>query len=293
MPAVAFNNSTSLPLLLLQSLKTAGVLSSLVGEGEYDEAIERARSYFLVCAVVSNTLTFGLGGSELKGFDEDAPDDIGDRVKQLASDTGDRVRGAFRSTAGDEENADDDAGRRRQQPRRAGSQDDSGNESGGDDEADEQTSLLPRRTVRFAHHAKQRVVGFGNSIYQALPRPLQGAVDRAAPFVNSASIGAIIGAIIGLTPALHRIFFNSANEGGYFKAWLTTPLKNTGELFVTLQVVIVGVKLSLSLQRLKQGEESGDVPWRAILFVTLWRFFVMPAYVPPSSNLFMAACLQC
>ena len=74
-PAVAFNNSTSLPLLLLQSLKTSGILSSLVQESQYDEAIERAKSYFLVCAVVSNTLSFGQGGKNLQSFEEDGPDD--------------------------------------------------------------------------------------------------------------------------------------------------------------------------------------------------------------------------
>jgi len=58
--ATTFNNSTSLPLLLLQSFAVSGALLPISG-GDSVSAISRAKSYFLVNAAISNTLTFSLG----------------------------------------------------------------------------------------------------------------------------------------------------------------------------------------------------------------------------------------
>ncbi|KAJ4490638.1 auxin efflux carrier [Lentinula aciculospora] len=64
-PAITFNNSTSLPLLLLQSFAASGALTSISG-GDLSDAISRAESYFLINAAISNTLTFSLGPTLLK-----------------------------------------------------------------------------------------------------------------------------------------------------------------------------------------------------------------------------------
>jgi len=264
--ALAFNNSTSLPLLLLQSLKKSGVLSRLVGNKDHLDAIERARSYFLVFAVVNNILSFSMGTPELKGFSEDAPDDVGERVKRLAADLGDQVAQPFRQLAGsDEENP--------------GSQAESQQTRVPDDEeeADERTSLLPHHAETVIHQTKRHITGTGKKFYRSLPGPLQTVIDWVACFVGPPSIGAAIGATIGLTPALHRLFFNDPLEGGFFNAWLTTPIQNAGELFVTLQIVVVGVKLSLSLRRLKEGQGGGELDWRTVTFVALWRLIALPA----------------
>ena len=96
-------------------------------------------------------------------------------------------------------------------------------------------------------------------------------------FVNAPLLGAVIGAVIGLTPPLHRAFFNDSTEGGFLNAWLTTSLKKVGELFVTLQVVVVGVSLSSSLRKMKRGDDEGIVlPWMPTLFVLLVRFVLWP-----------------
>ncbi|KAF9072521.1 hypothetical protein BDP27DRAFT_1214731 [Rhodocollybia butyracea] len=58
--AVTFNNSTSLPILLLQSFAVSGALSS-ISSGDKDSAMHRAASYFLINATISNSLTFTLG----------------------------------------------------------------------------------------------------------------------------------------------------------------------------------------------------------------------------------------
>ncbi|KAK8010575.1 hypothetical protein PG990_009540 [Apiospora arundinis] len=79
----------------------------------------------------------------------------------------------------------------------------------------------------------------------------------ASDFFNAPLLGAILGAVIGLVPALHRAFFNDSNDGGIFTAWLTSPLKKIGGIFVPLPVVIAGVSLYSSLQRKEsQGSSS-------------------------------------
>ena len=57
-PAIAFNNTTSLPLLLVQSLAATKLLDTLDSSGS---GVARANSYFLINAMVGNSLTFALG----------------------------------------------------------------------------------------------------------------------------------------------------------------------------------------------------------------------------------------
>jgi auxin efflux carrier family protein len=113
--------------------------------------------------------------------------------------------------------------------------------------------------------------------FHSSPKPVQKTAKALQVFINPPFIGATIGVIIGLVPALHRLFFNDMAEGGYFNAWLTSSIKNVGELFVALQVVIVGVKLSLSLRKWKEGEESGTVPPATLFIVIFTRFILWPA----------------
>ena len=85
-----------------------------------------------------------------------------------------------------------------------------------------------------------------------------------------------MGALLGLVPGLHRLFFNAPDEGGYFKAWLTESIGNVGELFPALQLVVVGAKLGGSLLKMKKGEASGHVPWGPMMTVFLVRFVLWP-----------------
>ena len=60
--AIMFNNTTSYPLLLIQSLNETGILANLiVGDDTTRAMIGRAKSYFLVFATVSSCLTFAVG----------------------------------------------------------------------------------------------------------------------------------------------------------------------------------------------------------------------------------------
>lgn len=60
--AATFNNTTSLPLLLLRAFESTGVLRRLLMHNESTAAaITRAQSYFLACSIIGNCLTFAVG----------------------------------------------------------------------------------------------------------------------------------------------------------------------------------------------------------------------------------------
>lgn len=236
-PAITFNNTTSLPLLLVQSLETTGLLNSLVGHGDTKDAIERAQSYFLVCAVVSNCLTFAIG-----------PRLLGDDQSETRKHDG------------------------------------GVNDSVPAENATETTSLLPDRineiedrTFLSAHNTTFSFLRHAHLSSEHLSPAAKDFLSIIASFINAPLIGALIGLIIGLTPALHRAFFADTPDGGIFTAWLTASLKNTGGLFVSLQVILVGVKLSSSLRKMKRGESNaGRMPWSAALFVFGIRYLFWP-----------------
>ncbi len=269
-PAIAFNNTTSLPLLLVQSLQSTGILASLL-MGSSDstaDAVDRAKSYFLVNAIVSNSLTFALGPKLLNGSEEDAPDKPEEKNPKDRTESEMNGHNGAPSIEGEE-----DVERGRIHPPHG----DGEQEGEGDsDEVDEQTSLLPDPIVRRGEQAKQKGEHHGKRWLHSQRPWVQTALDFAYQFLNAPFIGAVVGVILGLVPPFHRAFFNGTQEGGIFNAWLTASIKNVGDLFASLQVVVVGVKLSQAMQKMKRGEASGEVPWKAFIFITLIRFLVWP-----------------
>ena len=258
-PAICFNNTTALPLLLVQSLSSTGILEMLL-QSKSDttsDAVERAKSYFLVCAIVGNTLTFAVGPKLLDG--EETPDAKEEEsTKQLANGN-DTVNGSQDVEQGENHN-EVSAGRQ---------QNDNAS-------VNEQTSLLPEPVVRKGQAAGRKGYHKGKQQWNRLPDWAQTILDFMFDFLNAPLIGALLGALVGLVPALHRAFFSGQQNGGFLNAWLTTSLKNIGGLFATLQIIVVGVKLSSSLRKMKRGEDSGDVPWLPMLFVLIVRFVVWP-----------------
>ncbi|KIV78682.1 hypothetical protein PV11_06306 [Exophiala sideris] len=239
-PALAFNNTTSLPLLLIESLEFTGILDNLLTDGDtVSKAISRAESYFLVCALVSNSLVFALGPRLLaadKEPEQEDHDDEDDEAEQNGAANGDV-------------------------------------EQGEDD--DEQTSLLPNRVRKTQDKFQARASRLGKRFWDKLSPRTQGVLSFLSDFANPPLIGAVLGAILGLVPPLHRVFFNDSEEGGIFKAWLTQSISKIGQLFVTLQVVVVGVSLSASLRKVKRGEDKG-LPWGSTLFILGIRFIIWP-----------------
>lgn len=256
-PAIAFNNTTSLPLLLVQSLSSTGILSSiLMGSGDTaSDAVDRAKSYFLVNAMVSNSLTFSLGPKLLNGHEEDSPEQ---RKESKDED--------------EETYSNEQAGQEDVEQARSQQQEEDDQES----EADEHTTLLPDSIANQGSRVAKKSNEYGKFYWDRLPRWAQKILDFLYQFLNAPLIAAVIAAIIGLVPSLHRVFFNESQEGGYFNAWLTTSVKNVGNLFAALQVIVVGVKLSQSMRKMKKGEDSGVVPWTTLILVTTIRFLILP-----------------
>jgi auxin efflux carrier family protein len=237
--ATCFNNTTSLPLLLIKSLGSTGILEDLLGaEGDVGAAIGRAQSFFLVNSVVSNVLTFSLGPKLLDGRKEDPED---------GNETGSNGSSIERDQNDDSTN-----------------------------DADEETSLLPKPVNTAKNRASRQVYRKSKQGFEHLPRWLQKALEFGSSFLNPPMFGILIGALLGLAPPLHRAFFNEPQDGGIFKAWLTTSVENIGGLFAALQIVVVGVKLCDCLRRMKSGQNSGKLPLGGSSSVLLIRFIIWP-----------------
>lgn len=238
--ATTFNNTSSLPLLLLQSLDRVGSLRLILrGDESTSDAIERGQSYFLVCAVVSKTIAYAVG-------------------PRMLHDGG---------------NTDDDPGNNEEQhPAQCE-----------DERLTETTSLLPERAqnakraigVRVCSWTKWLVSFFPSRVREELMAPF------GDPFAGVAIGCTLLGALLGLVPALHRAFFFRDENGGYLEAWLTQSVRNIGRLFTTLQIFLVGCKLGVAFERMVArngtGGDSSRIPRRAITIIFLVRLIAWPA----------------
>ena len=277
-PAIAFNNTTSLPLILIKSLKSTGILSSILmsSSDSQSDAVERATSYFLVNSLVSNCITFAIGPQLLNAHEEDAPDKPVEKTdgedESVATDegqsgahpSGKASSGPRGRNPGDVERGPSKSALQNQEP---------------NNDATEESSLLPDRVTREGYQAGRATYAEGKKWWDRLPRWVQSTLIFLVQFINAPVIGAAIGLLIGLVPALHRVCFNDMGEGGFLKAWLMDSIKNVGDLFAALQIVVVGVKLSKALRAMKAGkgeQQSGKVPWGPAVFVEVVRFLLWP-----------------
>ncbi|KAH9218437.1 auxin efflux carrier [Leptodontidium sp. 2 PMI_412] len=256
-PAICFNNTTALPLLLMQSLQTSGILKDLtMGKGDSSsEAMKRAKSYFLVAAVVGNSLTFAVGPRLLD--DEETPGSYEDQESQKRQKDGN----ATNENEDEHENPTNASGRTAEEQ---------------EEHATETTTLLPDRVAD--HGAKLR--GVLSDTFEEYWSRFQAVLRRFlhffSSFFNAPLIGAVIGVTVGLVPPFHKAFFSEPQDGGIFKAWLTSSVKKTGELFPALQLVVVGAKLSASLLKMKEGKDSGKMKLVPVLTVFFIRFILWP-----------------
>ncbi|RDW94532.1 hypothetical protein BP5796_00295 [Coleophoma crateriformis] len=250
-------DKSSLPLVLVQSLDSSGILKQLtMGDDSSSSAVSRAKSYFLVASVVGNCLTFAVGPKLLD--DEDSPAEGEHEDNKQNEDGGNNIQAAR-----DEEEATP----RNSEGRTAEEEEDYVSES---------TTLLPDAVARREAHAEEEVLKEAKRLCMKFPGSVQKAFGFVGSLMNAPLIGAIIGAFLGLIPALHKAFFDEPADGGVFKAWLTTSIKNIGELFPALQLVVVGAKLSNSLLKMKRGEASGNVRWIPSLTIFFIRFLLWP-----------------
>ena len=244
-PAISLNNTSALPLSLIESLAATGTLDTLLvlPNNTLPTALHRAESYFLVKAMISDSLTFAFGPKLLDG--EEMPSKSG-HTRQDS----DHANGTVHETNGHYED---------------------------DLNATEQTSLLPTFVVRAEQEVVRHANVAGRKGWSHLPRWTQDTLSLAYDFFHAPLIGVAISALLRLVPPLHKVFFGDPRSGGVFTALLTDRVKKIGDLFPALQVLVVGVKLSSSMRKMKQGEDSGSVPWITALTILFIRFILWPA----------------
>ncbi|KAE8135261.1 auxin efflux carrier [Aspergillus pseudotamarii] len=241
-PACAFNNTTSLPLLLLQSLESVGSLKPIIKDGDTEsEAISRAQSYFLLCAVVSKTIGYAVGPKLL----QDGHESSTDPENQEADDTNPETQ----------------------------------NDTTNHGHVDEATSLLPQRAQKARRNIANSIRHGTQRISSMLPKRIRQRLMAPfeSPFADVAIACTVIGVVLGLVPQLHQAFFNKYEDGGIFNAWLTSSVKNIGKLFTTLQIFVVGCKLGVSFEKMKTSGDSGRMPLKAIGTIFLVRLVIWPA----------------
>lgn len=249
-PTCAFNNTTSLPLLLLQSLESVGSLELLILDGDtVQNAISRAQSYFLVCAVVSKTMGYAVGPKMLE-----IQNSTEERGRRLDRDPTSRL----------------DQGEAEAQHRPSTT---AANEER--DGVNEETTLLVQPVRKTCCTVRDWILQCGRRINSIVPTRMW--VPFESPFADVMILCTVVGVVLGVVPPLHRAFFNDSNDGGIFNAWLTSSIKNIGKLFTTLQIFIVGGKLGLSFEQMRSG--SGRIPLRAIITIFVFRLILWPAYV--------------
>ncbi|CAE6486246.1 unnamed protein product [Rhizoctonia solani] len=90
--AFVFNNATSLPLLLLNSLEKTGTIEIIIGKdgGSVEDAVARGQTYLLIAALVGNLGRFALGpdimGSK-QNNDTDFPGDLSTTFRPVITES--------------------------------------------------------------------------------------------------------------------------------------------------------------------------------------------------------------
>lgn len=273
--AIMFNNTTSYPLLLIQSLDQTGILEVLLGQGDSTRAmIERAKSYFLVFSTISSCLTFAVGPRLIDT--EHAPDsDEESRTGSVSSS------GALTDPdvgEGYVENGEHEA----MPTERSGLL---GVPSSRHRPARDRARLASVASITFFPSKPKFTTVKRRPRY--IPRLKWRALGPRAKwwllffydFLNAPLIGAVLGALIGLITPLHKTFFSDTFQGGIFTAWLTESFKSLGQLFVPLPLVVAGISLYSSYVESRRTSGSGQVapvPLLTTAFILVVRFIIWP-----------------
>ncbi|KAJ9608462.1 hypothetical protein H2200_007450 [Cladophialophora chaetospira] len=286
--ALMFNNTTSYPLLLVAALDETGILRSLVVSDESTTAmVARAKSYFLVFATVSSCLTFAVGPRLIDT--EHAPEDHEPKE-------GENDDEAIDQQNGDQEdgNADERTGLLQSPATYNNERRPTISFASGISFAE--NTFFPSRRASFGPDQRRpstrraSVTVPQNRRASIVPKKHWYKLGPRAKwwllfisdFFNAPLLGAILGAIIGLVPVLHRAFFSDTYEGGIFTAWLTASLKSIGGLFVPLPVVVAGVSLYTAMKEARkakanpEADTSQKMPWGTVTFIMVIRFVIWP-----------------
>lgn len=166
-------------------------------DDDSSSAVRRAKSYFLVCSIVGNSLTFALGPRLLD--DEESPETQGKDGGQDDEHSG--HNGHVEADA-EQANPTNDQGRTAEEE---------------EEYENETTTLLPDSLARRGEETSKKLNGRLESGWSTLPHLLKTVLRVMYSFINAPLIGAVVGVILGLVPPFHRAFFNEPQEGGFFK----------------------------------------------------------------------------
>lgn len=267
--AIMFNNTTSYPLLLIQSLDETGILSNLTtGDDTTRAMIGRAKSYFLVFATVSSCLTFAVGprliDSEHAMESDDDKTMDGSEQEERTVDAEDHDVECITPDWQPSENTGLLVPETNGRPRRR-------------HESIVSITFFPSKP-KFTT-VKRRPAYIPHLHWADLPPRAQWWLLFFYDFLNAPLLGAVLGALIGMTPLLHRAFFANTYDGGIFTAWLTESWKNIGGLFVPLPLIVAGISLYTSYQESKQGNNSdATIPKATAAFILITRFVLWPIF---------------
>ncbi|GJE98997.1 hypothetical protein PsYK624_152350 [Phanerochaete sordida] len=236
-------NATALPLLLVQSLAQTGVLDRLASDGASAERIQsRAKSLLLLNAVVQQTFTFQLAPAILRR-DANGADDEETWREELAAPSSGQHKTKINPIIQDAERV----GLLQDHARRSYGTEDDGQ---------------PR--------ARQALESVADESDMDLPYSLEVAgrvVKKAFSWMSPPLIAALIALLFGLITPLHNIAYDQQSA---FYSSITQAAKNLGELFVTLQMFLVGAELAI-VPSAHPGVVSGG-------FSLLVRFVIMPGF---------------
>ncbi|KAF7893065.1 uncharacterized protein EAF02_000603 [Botrytis sinoallii] len=260
---IMFNNTTSYPLMLIQALDQTGLLNPLLLEdgGTGYNPVEQAKSYFLVYSVLSSCLTFAIGPRMMDTeFAIDPPDEE-DLLSALAQVQQDR-----------EGESEDDNERLHfptehtnllSPPHRPAI-------------SSRSTSFFPSRrasaTMTPPTRDTNRAIAYERRPSSIISRRRWFELsDRVRwwllffyDFLNAPLLGAIAGAIVGLSPVLHRAFFNETVDGEFSQHGSLHLLK------------ILEFYLSLCPSEKGKGKEPTSTPWFTTFYVLAVRFAIWP-----------------
>jgi len=230
-------NSNALPILLLQSLQQTGVLDLLAKDGEsLSQTVSRSKSLLLLNAIIQQTLTFQFAPSVLALDSQSKGQHNPENPNTLHPGPG-RLLPVV------------------QDPERVGllaEQD--GTSYGSNQQHDEPIRAL---------HEIEDVIDYH---WPPVVAPLEKPIKKVFSYMSPPLIGALLALVIGLTPALHHVFYD---KNGALYTSITQSIENLGELFVVLQTFIVGAELAL-VPHAKPNKV-------ATTYILLIRFIVMPA----------------
>ncbi|KAJ3557263.1 hypothetical protein NM688_g1565 [Phlebia brevispora] len=239
-------NTSALPLLLLQSLETTGVLELLGADGEsVSQTLHRAKSLILLNVVVQQAFTFQTAPSLLER----------DATKRARRDSaGDAEAGATDELSPAAKHASNIAPIVQDSEHVGLLQDNDARSYGSSSQAepDYPSALEPIAEEPDIHWP--RSIGI-------FEKPLK----KIAMTMSPPLIGAIIGLILGIIPPLHELFYS---EGSALYTAVTQSAKELGNLFVALQMFTVGAELALV-----PNCHPGYIPMGCALLV---RFLIMP-----------------